>query len=66
MSPPPAVIASACAPLTVPSVTSLAVLLPVNEIVPPPAASTVVPALTPEPTVFTDSVPASVVVLTPE
>ncbi len=65
MSPPPAVIASGCAPSTVPSVTSFAALLPNRLIVPPPAASDTLPALTPKPAVFTVKVPLSVVVVTP-
>ena len=64
MSPPPAVIASACAPLTVPSVTSLAALLPVSAIVPPPAASTVAPATeTPKPAEVTLIGPFNVTVV---
>ena len=60
--PPPAVMLSACAPLTAPMLTTLPALLPVSVIVPPPAARAVAPVmLTPAPAAFTVSVPFSVV-----
>ena len=65
MSPPVAVMFSAEGPCTLPSVTSLAALLPVSVIVPPPAARLTAPARTPKPAVPIASVPFSVVVATP-